>query len=201
MFPPLSTNSIIAATEYNGQIVVGGDFDSIGGVAANNIAIWDGTTFSPLGSGISSYPGWENSFPPYVSKLQVFQDELYVLGQFFMAGGIESNNIARWTKNNVSTDIEDDNVFILPQAFELHQNYPNPFNPTTEISFTIPKNSNVTLEIFNILGQKVSTLVDGYKSVGTHTVTWDASKFASGMYLYRLKADEFFSKKKMTLIK
>ncbi len=190
-----------SVVEYNNQMVLGGNFDSIGGVAANNIAIWDGATFSPLGSGITNYPGW-NSPVPLVSDLRVFQDELYVFGQFFMAGGIESNNIARWTKYNVSTDIAFDEAHLsIPSEYTLHQNYPNPFNPTTEILFTLPKNSNVTLEVFNILGQKVSTLVDSYKTVGTHTVAWDASNLSSGIYLYRLKADNFVSEKKMLLIK
>ncbi len=196
-----SQYSIISVKVYNNQLVLGGQFDSIGGVAANNIAIWDGATFSPLGSGITSYPGWD-SFSPYVSKLQVFQGNLYVFGQFFMAGGIESNNIARWTKDNVATDITDDEIRpSLPNEYVLNQNYPNPFNPTTEISFTLPKNSNVTLEVFNILGQKVSTLVNGYKSVGTYFIKWDASDFASGIYLYKLSTDEFSDVKKMTLMK
>jgi hypothetical protein len=89
----------------------------------------------------------------------------------------------------------------LPLTFELHQNYPNPFNPTTEIGFGLPTASWVTLEVFNISGQRVATLVDGQKEAGEHTVLWDAGGYASGVYLYRLTADGYVATRKMILLK
>ena len=80
-------------------------------------------------------------------------------------------------------------------------NFPNPFNPTTEISFSLPWASHVKLEIFNVMGQKVATLVDGRREAGEHVVQWDGSAVASGVYLYRLQTGDFVDTKKMILLK
>lgn len=89
----------------------------------------------------------------------------------------------------------------LPEKFELSQNYPNPFNPTTIISFSIPKESKVTLKIFNVLGEEVKTLVNEFKSGGRYSVKFDASSLATGVYLYSISAGEFNQVRKMILIK
>ncbi len=88
-----------------------------------------------------------------------------------------------------------------PAQFELAQNYPNPFNPSTKISFSIPQNSEVTLSVFNVLGQKVKTLVQGFMEAGKHTINFDASEFNSGIYFYRLESGNFSEVRKMTLLK
>ncbi len=89
----------------------------------------------------------------------------------------------------------------IPKHVELHQNYPNPFNPVTEIRFQLPVNSDVRLEVFDITGQKVTILVNELVPAGTHKVTFDASELSSGVYIYRLMADEISLTHKMTLIK
>jgi hypothetical protein len=94
-----------------------------------------------------------------------------------------------------------DPVHPLPGEFTLLQNYPNPFNPSTSISFTIPKQSHVRLQVFNVLGQLVGTLVDGSKQAGSYTVTWDASSKPDGVYFYKLSAGAFVQTKKMVLMK
>ncbi len=86
-------------------------------------------------------------------------------------------------------------------SFKLFQNYPNPFNPSTIISFAIPKESHVTITIFNLLGQKVKTLVDQDKQIGTYRVSFNASELSSGIYFYSLKAGDFFEFRKMLLLK
>ncbi|MCK5458233.1 MAG: Ig-like domain-containing protein, partial [Melioribacteraceae bacterium] len=95
----------------------------------------------------------------------------------------------------------------LPVEYSLEQNYPNPFNPSTKINFNIPKNSNVKLEIFNIIGEKIATLISNKEyQPGSYTVEWNgANQFGkqvpSGVYLYKISADKFSSVKKMMMIK
>jgi len=89
----------------------------------------------------------------------------------------------------------------LPQRPELSQNYPNPFNPSTTIQFTLNRASDVTLEVFNITGQRVATLVRGALSAGNHRHTFDASGLSSGIYMYRLKTPEQMLTRQMILIK
>lgn len=83
----------------------------------------------------------------------------------------------------------------------VDQNYPNPFNPTTTISYSIDEATHVTLEILNVLGQRVETLVDEDQSIGDHFVNWDASRYASGVYFYRFTAGNVTKTKKMILIR
>ncbi len=90
---------------------------------------------------------------------------------------------------------------LAPVKFELNQNYPNPFNPTTTISYSIPVNSNVRLEIFSITGQRVKVLVNQTQSAGVYNLKFDGSSLASGVYIYRLTAGEFVVSKKMQLLK
>ncbi len=88
-----------------------------------------------------------------------------------------------------------------PFAFTLEQNYPNPFNPATTISFSLPKASNVTLTVYNVLGQRIATLVNNHLDAGSHTVSFNAAKYASGVYFYRLEAGSYVALKKMMLLK
>ncbi|MBZ0201288.1 MAG: T9SS type A sorting domain-containing protein, partial [Ignavibacteriaceae bacterium] len=85
--------------------------------------------------------------------------------------------------------------------YSLLQNYPNPFNPVTNISFTLPEKTNVTLTVFNILGREITTLVNGELNAGQHSVSFDASKLSSGIYFYRMQAGNFISTHKMTYLK
>jgi len=89
----------------------------------------------------------------------------------------------------------------VPGKVELCANYPNPFNPSTDISFSLPHACHVKLEVFNIMGQRIETLVDRQMEAGEHTVSFDGGSKASGMYLYRLTTDESAITKKMLLVK
>ena len=94
----------------------------------------------------------------------------------------------------------------LPKEYSLRGNYPNPFNARTVISFALPKDSRVSLDIYNILGQKVKTLVNGMMPAGYHNLEWDGTDHnglgvSSGVYLYKLKADDFSRVNRMTFLK
>ena len=88
-----------------------------------------------------------------------------------------------------------------PDRFILNQNYPNPFNPSTVISYTIKVDGNVKLTIYNLVGQSVQVLVDGYRTTGDYEITFDANDLPAGIYLYKLQVGDYSSVKRMTLVK
>ncbi|HAV24205.1 MAG TPA: hypothetical protein DCX46_12100 [Bacteroidetes bacterium] len=101
-----------------------------------------------------------------------------------------------------ATSVESEDLDAVPRQFTLWQNYPNPFNPETKIRFGLPAQGNVTLTVFNILGQRVAVLAEGLHPAGTHEVHWNAARMGSGVYFYELKVDEnIVSAKKMLLIR
>ncbi|MEO8167827.1 MAG: T9SS type A sorting domain-containing protein, partial [bacterium] len=89
----------------------------------------------------------------------------------------------------------------FPRSYSLYQNYPNPFNPSTVIRFDLPEVQDVSLKVFNLLGQEVANLVNGVREAGEHSVTADFTNLSSGMYFYRLSAGQFNAVKKLLVIK
>jgi photosystem II stability/assembly factor-like uncharacterized protein len=106
--------------------------------------------------------------------------------------------ILRYSDSVVSVD---ENQINIPTEYHLYQNYPNPFNPSTTIRFDLLVDGNVELILYDILGRKVKTLINGTKQIGRYEIQFDASNLASGVYIYQLKANEFISSKKMLLLK
>jgi len=101
---------------------------------------------------------------------------------------------------------ENDNTGIIPTDFVLNQNYPNPFNPSTTIEYSLPTRSRVNISVYNILGRKVTTLINENQSAGNHSVTWNGAnnqnqQVSSGIYFYRIETNDFTTTKKMTLLK
>ncbi|MDZ7765541.1 MAG: T9SS type A sorting domain-containing protein [Melioribacteraceae bacterium] len=133
-----------------------------------------------------------------------FADVDYV-GAFNPADGLwtEGWTAASFYGLTASTvvDVEEENEGSVPASFDLSQNYPNPFNPSTKIKFAIPQASDVKLSIYNVLGQKVAELINGFRAAGTYTVDWNAEQLSSGLYIYRLEAGSNVISKKMTLLK
>jgi hypothetical protein len=111
-----------------------------------------------------------------------------------------SNMEAATQKYYSITSVEAD-LNKIPNGFVLEQNHPNPFNPYTTIKFGVPEGSNVTLKIFNTLGEEVAEIVNNYLDAGTYTYNFDASKLPSGIYVYTLQSADQLISKKMTLIK
>jgi hypothetical protein len=98
-------------------------------------------------------------------------------------------------------NVKEINTGLKPDKFELHQNYPNPFNPTTSINFTMAEPGNVTLQVYNMLGENVAELVNGYLNTGSYSADWNSQNFVSGTYIYRLTTDNFSESRKMILLK
>jgi subtilisin family serine protease len=98
-------------------------------------------------------------------------------------------------------EVSIDRESTMPGEFALYQNFPNPFNPTTNISFTLPLSENVQLSVYNVLGQRVATLVNGTMPAGTHTVNFNAANLASGVYIYSIRAGNFVQNRTMMLVK
>lgn len=117
-----------------------------------------------------------------------------------------SNVVNAVAKLDLSLDADDDQFTGLPEEFQLNQNYPNPFNPETEIPYALPTRADVNLSIYNSVGQKVATLVDGTMPAGLHYASWNGHNdqgqpVASGIYFYRLSSSEFNQTKKMVMLK
>ena len=100
--------------------------------------------------------------------------------------------------DTVQTSVEEAGI---PDRFELHQNYPNPFNPVTMIRYSISEAAYVTLIIYDLLGQEIETLVDGYREIGNHSKVWDASQLPTGVYIASLKAGSYEERMKMLFVK
>lgn len=99
------------------------------------------------------------------------------------------------------TSVDIDRGAGVPATYALGQNYPNPFNPSTTIEFSVPTSGQVTVKVYNVLGQEVETLVNGIQDPGKYTIRFDASRYTSGLYFYRLQAGQFLQTKKMLLLK
>jgi hypothetical protein len=149
-------------------------------------------TWSSLGTGSS------NGVLGGVLALAVVGNEVFVGGEFTLAGGIASTFIARWIGG--ATNVEPISID-MPSTYLLQQNYPNPFNPSTTILFSIPTSEFVTLKVYDLLGREIATLVNENLSAGSYSYKFDASNLTSGVYFYKLQAGKYSETKKMLLSK
>ncbi|MDR3625291.1 MAG: T9SS type A sorting domain-containing protein [Ignavibacteriaceae bacterium] len=157
---------------------------------------WWGYQLTQVGSSENWVPTWPL---PESADMQYSNSALKTAGTDGKAIGDPgwfTNGFTGVTKTTVT----------VPGTFSLSNAYPNPFNPTTNIKFAVAKSENITLVVFNLLGQKVKTLVNGMMKVGDYTATWDGKdefgkSVASGIYFYRFESQSFTSTKKMILMK
>ena len=124
----------------------------------------------------------------FILKVQVSDGDLFA-----------ETSVVLTTSTTITGILSEDSG--IPTETRLMQNYPNPFNPTTNIKFSLTKESNVTLRIYNTIGEEVTTLINKVMPAGFHTINFDASRLSNGMYIYRIEADNFVSVKKMLLVK
>jgi hypothetical protein len=188
------SGSVFALAVVGNEVVVGGTFTQAGGVSANGVARFNTqtNTWSTLGTGSSNGVNGE------VRALAVVGNEVVVGGNFTSAGGVSANRVARW---NSGTSRVEQLSPTAPKTFLLEQNYPNPFNPSTTIRYQLPVASEVKLEVYDVLGKKIATLVNERQSAGSYQVVWNASGLSSGTYFYRLQAGTFVETKKMIMVK
>lgn len=147
---------------------------------------------SPEGATLNATTG-EFSWTPVANQTAIYLIKIKVSD-----GTAEATTQAEITVTGV---VGVDDVAALPTEFTLEQNYPNPFNPTTVIKFGLPEQSNVTLKVYNLLGQEVATLLNTVKAAGWHEVNFNAASLSTGLYIYRIEAKDFVSIKKMMLVK
>lgn len=176
-----------------------------------NLAVTEGTTFhASYHFEVNEVDHTINSVPLKLDNGSGEQDVTFLLvntpNEFFPMVHEEISGQDHGILNKViygqkiATSIVEDGID-APQEFLLNQNYPNPFNPTTNINFSLPEASEVSLTVFNALGKKVAILVDSHLNSGSHSITWNAQNVPSGIYFYRLKAGNFVQTNKMLLLK
>jgi parallel beta-helix repeat protein/predicted outer membrane repeat protein len=115
-------------------------------------------------------------------------------------GGVRSDMGAYGGGDSAQVGVEEQ-LLHIPGRFALFQNYPNPFNPATTVKYNLPKTCDVSIEIYDLLGRRVETLVQGQQTAGHYQIIWDASDYSSGLYFYRIKAGEYAETRKMVLMK
>lgn len=215
----LHMDSAKAFGEFNTEMNLKSYFldDQLATTNDSQIALCDGVSFAANG-----YPpaaGWRHAVTYYMTltnwsaarstiHIDTIQHPSYSSTEYLFVTTILNSYKPGWGGpiNLSSTAVDESNTSIIPTTFELQQNYPNPFNPTTMIRFGLPTKSQVTLKIFNLLGQEVTTLVDEVLPAGTHSTEWDGRdqagvEVATGIYFYKLVAGDFIETKKMMLVK
>ncbi len=115
--------------------------------------------------------------------------------------GVDENGISGWDLVGWDDYLGAANVTAIPETYQLGSAAPNPFNPTTNIAYALPSATNISLVVYNTMGQRVAILEDGWREAGWHSVCFDASMLSSGLYFYTLKAGDFVQTEKMLLIK
>ncbi|MBU0710666.1 T9SS type A sorting domain-containing protein [bacterium] len=155
-----------------------------------------------------------NIFLLLLTFIFIFQQKSYA--QYNVTRSVFSNGVSSSSNNNYvlkgmvgnplnsviffPTEIINEGI-TLPAEYKLYKNYPNPFNPVSNIEYDITENQNVKLEIYDISGRLIETLVNQTQEPGRYKVTWDASGHAAGVYLYRITAGQFTDVKKCILLK
>ncbi|KAA3608424.1 MAG: T9SS C-terminal target domain-containing protein [Calditrichaeota bacterium] len=222
-YPSIATNGDYVAvvwqkpeTDESGNLIFAKDFpgDSTSGIFSTDIWIATstdgGATFSAP-KYLAGTTGTSETFPNLTRSIVMVDDKMYVDLLYYVDNspgvslfGEGSAAMGDWVYERIEVDFVTgigDGEFVA-QGFDLKQNFPNPFNPTTEINFTLKAAQEVTLEVFNTVGQKVAVLLNNQKMKnGLNKVTFNANGFASGVYYYTLTAGDLTSTKKMVLMK
>ena len=176
----------LVAVDYD-VVYASGDFLNIGGVAAERLAVRINGTWYPLGAGLDGK----------AISMKILDHNIVIGGEFSMANGKASASLAIYFPCcTISTDAD-----AVPELFTLQQNYPNPFNPSTSINYHLETLGTVTLQVFDVLGRVMETLVSARQHAGQYTVRFDAGGLPSGAYVYTLRLDERIQTRAMLLVR
>ncbi len=149
-----------------------------------NTGGWD--NFQTFTAEVDSVAGIHDLYLKFLGTGNLFRiDWFKFIGESYIPTSLENN-------------LDDQGVI---RKYELNQNYPNPFNSTTQVKYSIPENSYISLKVYNLLGEEVATLFVGFQRSGNHTITFNATGLASGVYFYWIKAGDFISSRKLILLK
>jgi len=183
---------------------------------------WDGSLPDTINFSWSAFPGWQSAADTtkkYEISVQFLNGGTFCIDSVTAVPDQVPSGVYDWLFDDPNAtfiaqcweveggiDVEEIENGILPTEFELGQNYPNPFNPNTKIDFAVPSIADVNISVFNILGQKIATLADKEFAAGYYSVDWDAtaddgSDVASGIYFYKISADDYQATKKLMLIR
>jgi hypothetical protein len=176
MATELNTGGVVSFAVSGTNLFAGGSWSGV------FLSTDMGTSWTLVGSGLTNTD---------VMSLGVSGTTLFV--------GAGGNGIWRRPLSEMITDVESEQQ--LPRQFALPQNYPNPFNPGTTIEFALPHAGYATLKVYSVLGEEVAALISGDHASGTFTASWNASGLPSGVYFYRLTADDYVQTQKAILMK
>jgi hypothetical protein len=198
---PIETPTVITTTVNNvdhSSAVVSGSVSFDGGAPVTSRGVCLATTPNPTLDDICVSSGaGDGSFSTELFGLTpatAFNVRAYAVNLAGIAYG-QQLSFSTLMGTNLGSDTD------KPLEFRLDQNYPNPFNPSTQISFSLPVGVHVDLAVYDMMGRRVTQLVDAFTAVGTHRVTFDAAALPSGIYMYVIKAGGMTASNKMTLIK
>ncbi len=188
-------NVVRALAVFRGQLFAGGSFESSGTTEVDYIARWDGSAWQPLGSGLNEY----------IRHLAVYDDKLFVGGYFTRAGGHLAQRICSWDDQSLSPVPMENSGSFSPVRVSLRDPVPNPFNPVTILSYELDSRRHVRLEIYDLAGHLVVSLIDETQSAGPHQTQWRGQdsrgqKVPSGSYLVRLSTEGQVLGQKVTLL-
>jgi hypothetical protein len=184
------------------RMVSGGVYASVGGQGLNEARVYayNGSNFFNLGFSITGGGYSVKDLPAGTYTLTCDRMGFRSAQRIVTIGANNLDSINFYLTSIGPIGISNQNLY-LPKQFTLQQNFPNPFNPVTNIRFDVPKQSNVRLSVYDLLGREVEVLVNDNLKPGTYKVDWQANKYSSGLYFYKLVTDEFVDVKKMVLVK
>jgi len=188
-----------AIRQFNGSCRIGTGSQNAGVISSGSGTSIYNTSGETNGVHLSSSNQNSATFSWTAPESGSGEVRLYIAGLQGSYSG--QNSTLTFVADEATTGIDDNQLSKIPEKFSLEANYPNPFNASTMISFNLAEDADVLVEIFDILGTRVTTLADSRYPAGSHEIVWDASSYATGVYFYRISVDKSSETRRMMLLK